>query len=36
MVIKSICARVAELADALDLGSRGVRSVGVQLPSLAF
>ena len=29
------CARVAELADALDLGSRGANPVGVQLPPLA-
>ena len=28
-------ARVAELADALDLGSSGVTPVGVQVPSLA-
>ena len=28
-------ARVAELADALDLGSSGVTPVGVQIPSLA-
>ena len=29
-------ARVAELADALDLGSSGLKSVGVQIPSLAL
>ena len=28
-------ARVAELADALDLGSRGRKPVGVRLPPLA-
>ena len=31
----TINARVAELADALDLGSSGVIPVGVQIPSLA-
>ena len=30
----TIRARVAELADALDLGSRGYTPVGVQLPPL--
>lgn len=30
----NFCARVAELADALDLGSSGI-TVGVQLPPLA-
>ena len=31
----TISARVAELADALDLGSSGVTPLGVQVPSLA-
>ena len=31
----TISARVAELADALDLGSSGVTPIGVQVPSLA-
>ncbi len=31
----TIFARVAELADALDLGSSGVIPIGVQVPSLA-
>jgi hypothetical protein len=33
--LRSRAARVAELADALDLGSSGRKSVGVQLPPLA-